>query len=222
MYLLPVLVGLTVLPDVDAWHDGSFVEIGGLIGGPFMAATIAILGIVSGFGQLNALMCSSVREIVCLAEMPCQPVPQFLGRLHPRFLTPHIGTMVFSSLLFCLVGTDFTDLVAASMFFDCFSFVLQFAAWIRYRLRTSSDDLDTSLDLGYRAPLGVTGVILLSAIPICLCILAVFLTWQEKGTECKIGFFGTFAVSTLMYWLQPAASGALASSSSAPLLAGTH
>lgn len=203
-YILPVLVGLCVQPDVASWRDGEFVHIGELIGGPVLSGLIALLGVVSSFGQLNALLCSSVREVVCLAELPGQPVPRFLAKLHPRFLTPHVGTVVFSSLLFLLVDVDFTDLIAASMFFDCFSFVLQFAAWVRYR-RSRSPDGYLSLEErpGYRAPIGFAGVAILSAFPVALCFIAIGFTLQEHGAKGLAGMIGTFAVSTLIYWLYP-------------------
>uniref|UniRef100_A0A7S1RJS1 Amino acid permease/ SLC12A domain-containing protein n=1 Tax=Alexandrium catenella TaxID=2925 RepID=A0A7S1RJS1_ALECA len=202
-YILPVLVGLSVQPDVSSWRNGEFVHIGALIGGPVLASLIALLGVLSSFGQLNALLCSSVREVVCLAELPGQPVPRFLARLHPRFLTPHVGTALFSSLLFLLINVDFTDLVAASMFFDCFSFMLQFAAWVRYRSRSPDGYVALEEPHGYRAPIGLAGVVVLSAFPVALCTLAIAFTLQEHGSKGILGMVGTFVVSTLVYWLYP-------------------
>mmetsp|Transcript_47944 Transcript_47944/g.138763 ORF Transcript_47944/g.138763 Transcript_47944/m.138763 type:complete len:464 (+) Transcript_47944:93-1484(+) len=202
-YILPVLVGLAVQPDVSSWKDGEFVHIGELIGGPMLSSTIALLGIVSSFGQLNALLCSSVREVVCLAELPGQPVPRFLATLHKRYLTPHIGTVLFSSLLFLLINVDFTDLIAASMFFDCFSFVLQFAAWVRHRLRSPEGYTALEETSGYRAPIGFAGVVAMSICPVAFCLLAIGLTMQEHGSKGIIGMAGTFVVSTLIYWLYP-------------------
>mmetsp|Transcript_111346 Transcript_111346/g.355269 ORF Transcript_111346/g.355269 Transcript_111346/m.355269 type:complete len:470 (+) Transcript_111346:3-1412(+) len=201
-YVLPVLVGLVVQPDVSTWRDGQFVHIGELIGGPVLSGAIALLGIVSSFGQLNALLCSSVREVVCLAELPGQPVPRFLAALHPRYLTPHIGTALFSSLLFLLVDVDFTDLIAATMFFDCFSFLLQFAAWVRHR-RLSAPNGYAALEeqCGYRAPIGFAGIVVWSLFPAALCLLAIGLTLQEHGAKGIGGMIGTFVISTLIYWL---------------------
>jgi len=202
-YLLPVVVGLAVQPTVAAWHDGELVHIGGIIGGPLLSLAIALLGIVSSFGQLNALLCSSVREIVCLAELPGQPVPRFLARLHPTFLTPHVGTLLFSCVLLLLVGADFTDLIAASMFFDCFSFVLQFAAWIKHRSYSPPGYSELGRESGFRAPFGLACAVAVSALPVGFCLLAVSLTLQEEGLKGVAGFGGTLAVSTVMYWLQP-------------------
>mmetsp|Transcript_119484 Transcript_119484/g.372265 ORF Transcript_119484/g.372265 Transcript_119484/m.372265 type:complete len:462 (+) Transcript_119484:69-1454(+) len=202
-YILPVLVGLVVQPDVASWRDGEFVHIGELIGGRALSGLIALLGVVSSFGQLNALLCSSVREVVCLAQLPGQPVPRFLATLHPRYLTPHVGTVLFSSLLFLLIHVDFTDLIAASMFFDCFSFVLQFAAWVRLRRRCPDGYAALEETSGYRAPIGFAGVVVMSFFPVALCLLAIGLTMLEHGCKGIIGMIGTFAVSTLIYWLYP-------------------
>jgi len=202
-YLLPVLVGLTVQPDVSAWRDGEFVRIGELIGGPVLSVVIALLGVLSCFGQLNALLCSSVREIVCLAELPRQPVPRFLAKLHPRFMTPHVTTVLFSCLLLLLVNADFTDLIAASMFFDCFSFFLQFAAWVKHRARARPGYAALPGEGGYRAPFGFAGVLAMTAFPVVLCLLAVLLTMLEHGHKGMVGLCGTFLVSSLVYLVQP-------------------
>ncbi|CAK0806498.1 unnamed protein product, partial [Prorocentrum cordatum] len=203
-YVVPVLVGLTVLPSTDDWHDGSFVLISTRVGGSALGAAVASFGALSSLGQLNALLCSSVREIVCMADLPRQPVPRCLGSLHPRYLTPHVCTVAFSCLLFLLVGVEFTDLIAASMFFDCFSFVVQFAAWVRHRSTSHEGYARVEDDSVYRAPCGLAGVVVISAFPVALCVAAVSLTFRDQGLRGLAGFGGTFAVSTLLYSLQQA------------------
>merc|ERR1711966_289174 len=108
------------------WHDGEFVHIAQVIGGPALAFIVVLFGTMSSFGQLNALLCASVREITCMAELPGMPVPRFLATMHEKYATPHVSTVVFSVLLLFLLKAEFTDLIAAAIFFDCFSFCLQF------------------------------------------------------------------------------------------------
>lgn len=212
-YVLPITVGLVVEPNLSSWHDGHFTEIGSRIGGPALATAITVLGVVSSFGQLNALLCSSVREIVCMAGQTGQPVPAFLGSLHPRFKTPHITTILFSCLLVFFMNSHFTDLIAATVFFDCFSFILQFAAWIKYRCRSShgvfgaSNDEHDAYTRLHQEHLGRTFVgfwcaLAASASAVGLCFATLALTIVEHGMIGLSAFGGVMVVSVMMYFLQ--------------------
>eukprot|EP00434_Breviolum_minutum_P011147 symbB.v1.2.009835.t1/scaffold635.1/size178188/6 len=141
LYVLPIAVGVAIEPETQLWHDGFLATIGTRVGGQALGSLLSCAGFISSVAQLNALLCTSVREIICLSDQEGQPVPAILGRLHPTFRTPHIGTVVFSLVLLGTFKYHFVELIAATVIFDCVSFLIQFATWIRFRY-LSTDEAD--------------------------------------------------------------------------------
>ncbi|CAJ1410661.1 unnamed protein product, partial [Effrenium voratum] len=183
LYILPIAVGVAVEPNTELWHDGFLAKIGAELGGVALGLAMSIAGFVSSLAQLNALLCTSVREVICLAEQEGQPVPAVLGRLHPTFRTPHVGTVAFAIVMLGTLKYQFVELIAATVIFDCVSFLIQFATWIHFRWHTEPDG-------AFRAPLNVAGVALWSTGPIFLCCLVLFLTLSAGGDA----LYGTILV----------------------------
>ncbi|CAJ1440458.1 unnamed protein product, partial [Effrenium voratum] len=73
LYILPIAVGVAVEPNTELWHDGFLAKIGAELGGVALGLAMSIAGFVSSLAQLNALLCTSVREVICLAEQEGQP-----------------------------------------------------------------------------------------------------------------------------------------------------
>merc|ERR1712080_407960 len=73
-YVAPIGVGVSVAPDVSKWHSGYLSQIAASIGGSTFGYVLSAAGFISSVAQLNALLCSSVREVVCMAEQKEQPV----------------------------------------------------------------------------------------------------------------------------------------------------
>ncbi|CAK9054640.1 Probable polyamine transporter At3g13620, partial [Durusdinium trenchii] len=73
LYVLPLAVGVAVEPETSLWHDGFLATIGARVGGPVLGFSLSCCGFVSSLAQLNALLCTSVREIICLSDQEAQP-----------------------------------------------------------------------------------------------------------------------------------------------------
>lgn len=177
LYVLPIAVGVALEPETRLWHDGFLATIGERVGGPALGVSLSCAGFISSLAQLNALLCTSVREIICLSDQEGQPVPSILGQLHSTFRTPHIGTVVFGLLLLGTLNYNFVELIAATVIFDCVSFLIQFATWIRFRYHEPNGDVGDA----YRAPLGFKAVLLWSLGPTVLCSLVLYLTLSAGG-----------------------------------------
>lgn len=76
LYVLPLAVGVAVEPDTRHWHDGHLAVVGDAVGGAPLRLALGLGGFASALAQLNALLCTSVREIICLADQEGQPVPR--------------------------------------------------------------------------------------------------------------------------------------------------
>lgn len=195
LYVGAILAGLTVSPDTSEWKDGHLLQVGWRLGGSPLWGSLLVGGALSCFGQLNALLCASVREVVCLAEAEL-PAPKCLATLHPKFQTPYVATLLFGALLLPLVHMEFTDLLAASMLFDVFSFVLQFLAWLKHRWQCRGREPSAG---AFRSRLNFCGVLLASSGPLLLCCAVLVISLLEDGRAAVIGFVVTWAVATLIY-----------------------
>ncbi|CAE7041845.1 unnamed protein product [Symbiodinium natans] len=177
LYVLPLSVGVAVDPAPQRWHDGFLATVGERLGGAPLGFALSLAGFASSVAQLNALLCTSVREIICMAEQPGQPVPAFLGTVHPKLQTPHVGTVLFGLVLTSTLQWHFVELIAATVIFDCVSFIIQFATWVRFRWVTPPDgNAETFL-----LPIGFAAVLLWSSGPVLLSSLVLFLTLSMGG-----------------------------------------
>eukprot|EP00439_Symbiodinium_sp_Y106_P083929 s211_g24.t1 len=194
LYVLPLSVGVAVDSAPERWHDGFLATVGERLGGAPLGLALSLAGFASSVAQLNALLCTSVREIICMAEQPGQPVPACLGTVHPKLQTPHIGTVLFGLVLTFTLQYHFVELIAATVIFDCVSFIIQFATWIRFRWETPVDENAEA----FRLPVGFTGVLLWSSGPVLLSALVLFLT-LSMGGPALYGTILTFVVGEAMY-----------------------
>ncbi|CAK9080800.1 unnamed protein product [Durusdinium trenchii] len=94
-----------------------------------------------------------------------------------------------------LLGTlkyHFVELIAATVVFDCVSFLIQFATWIRFRWRPTSGHEAFRISLGFR------GVLLWSLGPVFLCISVLYLTLSAGGIALY-GTILTFVTGEVLY-----------------------
>eukprot|EP00928_Gymnodinium_smaydae_P024871 TRINITY_DN199_c1_g3_i1.p1 TRINITY_DN199_c1_g3~~TRINITY_DN199_c1_g3_i1.p1 ORF type:complete len:365 (-),score=33.93 TRINITY_DN199_c1_g3_i1:88-1098(-) len=196
MYVATIVAGTAAEPDYTLWRDGFLVSVGRKLGGRPLEVFVSLGGFVSAAAQLNSLMCASVREVVCMAAQLRQPVPSFLARLHPTRGTPHVATYAFGMVLLLTLNASFVELIAATCFFDCISFLAQFASWLRFRWNCRYEEAP---DDAYRAPVGFLGVLLLSFGPIALCSLVIVMTALKPGGTGLLGFVASAAVGEALF-----------------------
>jgi APA family basic amino acid/polyamine antiporter len=70
--------------------------------GPAGASLMSLGALISVYGFLTALMLHTPRLMLALGEKG--DFPRILARIHPRFRTPHIATMAFAAILWCLAA----------------------------------------------------------------------------------------------------------------------
>lgn len=166
-YLLPVAVGVSVTTQEGGyadWRTGHFVEVGRLVGGPWLAGWIAAAGAVSALALLTSLLCTSSRALAALAELGMAPAA--LGRLHPQYGTPHIAVLTNGVLTSCLVLLDFEVIAEMAMCLYCLAMMAELLALAR--LRTA----EPGLVRPYRIPVSDKWGMRLFVLPPCLLCLA--------------------------------------------------
>ena len=85
-YLIPVGGISRAGIDPNSWTTGGWVDAGRLLGGEWLAAALAIGGLLGAIGAFNALMLSFTRLPLVMAEQGV--LPKIFARLHPAQARP--------------------------------------------------------------------------------------------------------------------------------------
>jgi len=126
IYILIQVVCIGTLPEL-ATSTKPLADAGqrfmGLAGGALISAG----AMISIAGNLNILLLAGSRLIFAFGEQ--QQLPQFVARVHPRFLTPHVAIIVTAALMLILtLNTSFVAAVTISVIARLSAYALTCAA----------------------------------------------------------------------------------------------
>ena len=195
-YFLPLLTTLGAT-DWNMWKDGGWPEIvaaavggGGL--GKFMAAWIALGGMVSALALFNALLLSYSRIPFVMAQDGL--LPKMFAEADER------GTPVKAVLLAAMLYSLFAllplgQLVVADVVLYALALALEFGALIALRKR------EPALRGSFKIPLPRGGVIGLALMPLAILVLVVGLSFRdgEYGLPAVIGAGIAIGLGPLAY-----------------------
>jgi amino acid transporter len=194
--LTMVLVALDYVTPVTAmsrsgigpqqWTTGSWATLGGIIGGPWLRIAIVIGGMVSSFGQFNALLMSYSRLPLAMANDGL--LPRIFSRVSPRTGAPWVAIISCAILYGACLGLGFDRLVTLDILLWGASLVLEFLALVLLRVQ------EPQLPRLFRIPGGVVGTALLGLPPAGLLILAAFHAEHEQIAGMSVWLFGTIVM----------------------------
>lgn len=194
-YLLPCLAALTVGRDGAAgwanWGDGSFAEVGKVLGGPWLQAAVTIGGMFSAVAMFSALLASNSRLPLVLSRDGY--LPARLTHESKRFKAP-IASIVGSSAIyavFCL--SSFGDLVVVDVFLTNVVILLEVAALVALRIR------EPGLTRPYRVPGGWAAIAAIVVSLTAVCAFAAWAQYQDSGTRSVVYGLATVAFSFVVY-----------------------
>lgn len=101
VYCTIQFVVVSVLPDAAA-TSRPLADAARQIWGPAGASLMSLGALISVYGFLTALMLHTPRLMLALGEKG--DFPRILARIHPRFRTPHIATLAFAVILWCVAA----------------------------------------------------------------------------------------------------------------------
>jgi amino acid transporter len=194
VYLLPVAVGVGVDTEFASWKEGYFPVVAAQIGGPWLGTWLTLAALVSAAGLLNALLCTSARVPYAMARR--RMLPRWLDGLHARHGTPWKSILINSAGVALLIPFSFQELIELDMFLYAAALMLEFAALIRLRVR------EPDMPRPYRIPLGLAGLVALSAPPVVLCLISIALS----SAMTRYASLGGIAAGLLIYRRQAKAS----------------
>ncbi|MEO7712085.1 MAG: APC family permease [Gemmatimonadaceae bacterium] len=195
-YLLPLLATLAAT-DWTTWVEGGWpaiaIQAGGRAG-PFLAAWIAIGGMVSALALFNALLLAYSRIPFVMASDGL--LPSALARTDARG-TPRNAVLVAAVCYSAFSLLPFSGLVVADVLLYSLALVLELAALVRLRVR------EPSLRGSFRIPLGTTGVAVLGTLPVLVLLLVAGLSVAdgEFGVPALAGAAAAVALGPVAYAL---------------------
>jgi amino acid transporter len=194
-YLIPVAAISRTHMDLASWSTGGWVDAGRFVGGPFLAAAIAIAGIIGAIGCFNALMLSFTRLPMVMAEDGF--LPKILARRDARSGAPWVA------IIFCAIAwagcmfLGFERLVILDVLLTGLSILLEFWALTGLRVR------EPNLARPYRVPGGTLGTILIGLPPLALMIAAAIRNHGERVGPLNGLVVGAIlvAIGPLLYFI---------------------
>lgn len=194
-YSVPVIAMSRTGVAPAQWTTGSWATLGGIVGGHWLTVAIVIGGMVSSFGQFNALLMSYSRLPLAMAHD--RLLPQVFTRVHPRTGAPWVAIVSCAVLYGACLGLGFDRLVTLDVLLWGASLVLEFLALVLLRLR----EPDTPRP--FRVPGGVLGTALLGVVPTLLLVLAGVHAGHEQIAGISVWLFGTLVMlaGIVAYWI---------------------
>ncbi len=195
-YFIPLLAALGA-SNWATWGEGGWPQIALSAAGragPWIAAWIAVGGMVSALALFNALLLAYSRIPFVLASDGL--LPRSLGRLD-RHGTPRNAVLVSALFYSVFAVISFGKLVIADVLLYSLALFLEFGALIQLR------KTEPSLRGPFRIPVGRGGVIFLAVLPliVLLGVIAMSLRDREYGLPAIIGAIVAIGLGPVIYRL---------------------
>ncbi len=175
-YVLPIAVALsTGAVEWSAWTTGALPVIARAVGGAWLGHAVAAGAVVSTAGLFMSLLLTNSRLPYVLARD--RAMPEWLGRVHPRFGTPWVAVVVSAVFYAGFAAFSFKELIVLNVWLYSLALLVELAAFVW--LRVVAPDLPRP----WRVPGGFTGV----------WIVVVFPTLFIVGALATAGWRNTIA-----------------------------
>jgi len=169
-YIIPLAIGLAATPDWTTINEGSFTDMGRIIGGPLLALWIAAAAIVSNFALSNVNLLAYSRVPFAMAQDGF--LPAGLTRLHRKFGTPFVS-LIATAICYCLLTfMNVEQLTSIEMWLFSPLYVMIYLALWRLRCRPAAAGSEGE-GKGYVIPAGRRGIWLVILPPIVLIVMAI-------------------------------------------------
>ena len=163
-YLVPVAAAAHRGLDPSGWTTGSWVTVGGIMGGRGLALAMGVGGMLCGLGMANALVMSYSRLPLVLALNG--RLPRAFARQLPSTGAPWVSILALTVAWSVAVGLGLQRLIELYILLYGLSLMLEFAALVILRVR------EPALPRPFRIPGGLSVAMLLGAGPAALLLLA--------------------------------------------------
>jgi amino acid transporter len=164
VYLIPVGIGLGAVGGWERWSSGHLSTIGAEIGGSWLAGWVTLGALLSSAGLFLSILLTNSRLPYVLARSA--QMPGAIARLHSRYGTPWVAIVLTSAILSLLAFFSFQELIVIDVWLYSLALVVELASFVALRLR------EPGLPRPWKVPGGLTGAIVVAALPGALALLA--------------------------------------------------
>jgi amino acid transporter len=186
-YSMPIFAMSRTGISPGQWSTGSWASLGGMLGGPGLRMALVVGGMVSSFGQFNALLMSYSRLPMAMAEDGL--LPRVFAHVQPKTGAPYVAIIACAILYGACLGFGFDRLVTLDVLLWGASLVLEFLALIILRLR------EPQMQRPFRVPGGIPGTVLVATLPTALLLVAAFHAGEERMAGMSVWLFGLLVMS---------------------------
>ena len=193
-YFVPLLPTLAA-SDPAIWKEGAWPAIAVATAGkagPFIAAWLALGGLISALALFNALLMAYSRIPLAMANDGL--LPAAIGKTDARG-TPRNAILVAAVCYSVFVMLPFGQLVVADVLLYTVAMLLEFAALIQLRQR------EPNLRGYFRVPVGTAGITAIAALPAFVLGVVLWLSLRdgEIATKSLVGSGIALALGPLLY-----------------------
>jgi amino acid transporter len=185
-YVVPVAAMSHAGVPPDQWSTGSWATLGGMVAGHWLTFAIVAGGMISSFGQFNALLMSYSRLPLAMAEDGL--LPRAFARVQKRTGAPYVAIIACAILYGACLGFGFDRLVTLDVLLWGASLVLEFLALIVLRVR------EPQMHRPFRVPGGIPGTVLVGVLPTILLVIAGLHAGEERIAGISVWLFGTLVM----------------------------
>ncbi|HWC16289.1 MAG TPA: APC family permease [Terriglobales bacterium] len=181
-YVVPIAAMSRTRIAPNQWTTGSWATLGGMVAGHWLTIAIVAGGMVSSFGQFNALLMSYSRLPLAMAEDDL--LPRVFARVQSRTGAPYVAIIACALLYGACLGLGFDRLVTLDVLLWGASLVLEFLALYVLRVK------EPQMPRPFRVPGGRAGAALIGVLPTALLVLAGFRAEHEQIAGMSVWLFG--------------------------------
>jgi amino acid transporter len=186
-YVMPVAAMSVTRLSPAAWETGSWANLAGLVGGPWLRLALEIGGMMSAFGMLNALVMSYSRLPLAMAQDGM--LPGIFARLHPRTHAPWVAIVACGAGWALCLGLNFERLITLDVLLSGASLLLEFATLVALRIR------EPNLPRPFRVPGEMAGAVMAGIFPLLLLVFSVIRGDQERVLGMNSLLFGVILMA---------------------------
>ncbi|HLX13125.1 MAG TPA: APC family permease [Bacteroidota bacterium] len=175
LYLIASWSALHSGVDADELVNAGFPSVGLAIGGKALGSLISIAGMASALGLLISSMLTITRVPKVMADDKL--FPALFCKIHPRWGSPYISIIAAGIVTSVMVLFNFSQLLIIDVSLYGSGLLLEFIALIALRRR------EPNLDRPYRIPLQISGLVLLTVLPVACLFYAVMAGYGDSSNS---------------------------------------
>eukprot|EP01038_Epipyxis_sp_PR26KG_P008883 gene8883-11982_t len=163
---VPILIGTGASSDsYSKWTDGYFVELAGVVVGPWLSYWLLFAAAITNIGMFEAEMSSDAWQIAGMADRGI--LPSFLGKRN-QYDTPTYGIIISATGIICLGWMSFAEVIDVLNLLFCYGQAIEFCAFLHLR-RVKPD-----MPRPYQVGIGFYGMCVVLSFPLAFIIVILY------------------------------------------------